>query len=779
MIPILYSADETSFKSNGLGRLTDCISCTVTEERNGIYEAEFVYPVNGVHYSEIKEGCIIYCTHDDSGDAQPFDIYKRSAEINGTVTFNAHHISYRLANVICKPFEVTNASAGAALDALKANAINPTPFYFYTDKATTGTFRLDKPDSLKTRLGGVAGSILDVYDGGEYEWDKFSVTLLTARGVNNGVSIRYGKNMTDITAEKSIEGRYTGVVPFWKDDGGLLVMLPEYYILSSALPYEMAEWAEHNDVIIREENDAPIEFKYPVILLAPMDLSEEWEEPPTESQLRDKATALLAASRAWETEENIEVDFVALWQTPEYENVAALQRVALCDTVTVYFPAFDVEVSKKVVKVEYNVLLDRYNSLELGAAKVSFAEVITNRTVDLMTNYVRKGHLQQAIENATSLITGGLGGYVVFQYNADGQPEEILVMDTDDINTAVNVIRINRNGIGFSRTGYQGPFITAWTIDGHFVADFIDSGTLNASVIKAGTISSMTGGTSWNLNNGVLESSYQYTNNYRTTRLSAGAINFLKNNIVMGRIAPAAWGNDFDNKEGVVFSAAPDAVYIGIGHQFVQDGVTYAQSDIVINNGLDPNGITQRVIFRNSTYFQYNVVIGLYLIPDADGVHSCGKEDLRWFSVWTRYVRFASGAYIWFDESNDYLYTSKTIHQASDENLKNIFDYDSHYDDLLDDLEPIIYTWKTRPDGNRFVGLGARKTAALLKMHGLENSGFVGINQDEDGNEVYSIDYQELTVMLLHKVQKQQEEIKELKTQIESMLSRLDKLEGK
>lgn len=776
MIPILYSADETSFKSNGLGRLTDCISCTVTEERNGIYEAEFVYPVNGVHYSEIKEGCIIYCTHDDSGDAQPFDIYKRSAEINGTVTFNAHHISYRLANVICKPFEVTNASAGAALDALKANAINPTPFTFYTDKATTGTFRLDKPDSLKTLLGGVTGSILDVYDGGEYEWDKFSVTLLTARGVDNGVSIRYGKNMTDITAEKSIEGRYTGVVPFWKDDGGVLVVLPEYYILSSALPYEMAEWTEHNDVIIREENDVPIEFKYPVILLAPMDLSEEWEEPPTETQLRDKATALLAASRAWETEENIEVDFVALWQTPEYENVAALQRVALCDTVTVYFPAFDVEVSKKVVKVEYNVLLDRYNSLELGAAKTSFAEVITNRTVDLMTNYVRKGHLQQAIENATALITGGLGGYVVFQYNADGQPEEILVMDTDDINTAVNVIRINRNGIGFSRTGYQGPFITAWTIDGHFVADFIDSGTLNANLIKTGTITGINAGNSWNLNSGILQS---VNSRGRSTRISGGWIEFYINDTRTGYIAPFAWGNDYDNQEGVVLLISNDAVYLGIG----AGGTTY----ILINNGLDPDGRTERVQINGNTYFKYQtyfnqtVTLNSRIIPDGDGAFNSkiGESDTRWYQVWTKSLNFETGVYINYNSSSDWIYASKTIQQASDENLKNIFEYDPKYDDLIDVLEPIIYTWKTRPDGNRLVGLGARKTAALLKMHGLEHSGFVGINQDEDGNEVYSIDYQELSVMLLHKVQKQQEEIKELKTQIESILSRLDKLEGK
>lgn len=767
MIPILYSNDETLFLSNGLGRLSDAISCTVKEERNGIFEAELVYPITGVHYEDIQEGCILYCTHDDSGNPQPFDIYARSAEIDGNVTFYAHHISYRLSNVIMQPFSLTNTSVANALNAMKANAINETPFTLATDKATTGNFAVDEPDSIKARLGGVEGSILDAFDGGEYKYDKFTVTLYAARGVDNGVTIRYGKNLTDITAEKSIEGRYTGVVPFWRSsEGDEMVTLPEWYILTSSMPTEDAYLTDEDDTIIRTESDEPIELTYGVIALVPMDLSDEWEEAPTVTQLRDKATARYNASYAWQAEENIEVNFVALWQSPEYENVAALQRVLLCDTVTVYYPALNVEVSKKVITTEYNVLLDRYDSIELGMAKSSFADVITERTVSMMSKYTTRSFMAAAIDNATSLITGGLGGYVVIGTNANGQPEEILVMDTDDVNTAVNVIRINKNGIGFSSTGYQGPFTSAWTIDGSFVADFITSGTLNANLIKAGTITAADGGggNSWNLLTGIFTS----TDGTRRTQISAGKIRFYKDDEHTGTIGPAAWGGDYDNKEGIAIFAGVDAVYMALGGLTTTDDNVYAEAYIVINKGLNPDGYTEGIIFQKN--------LRCNNIYPKSGTRILGASDARWYQVWSTSFNFVTGVYINYDSTNDYIYASKTIHQASDEHLKDIRPYDDGYDTLLEQLEPFAYTWKDHPNGKEMVGLGARKTAQLLDDLGLQNSGFVGVNKDDQGNEIYSIDYQELSVMLLHAYQKQKAEVDKLREEVDGLKERLQRI---
>lgn len=110
--------------------------------------------------------------------------------------------------------------------------------------------------------------------------------------------------------------------------------------------------------------------------------------------------------------------------------------------------------------------------------------------------------INQKISNATQLISGGLGGYVVIGRSENGQPEEILIMDAPMKVNAKNVIRLNKNGIGFSTSGYDGVYRNAWTIDGNLVADFITTGNFDADLIKAGTIKDRKGLSFWNMNTG-------------------------------------------------------------------------------------------------------------------------------------------------------------------------------------------------------------------------------------------------------------------------------------
>ena len=228
MIPILYDKGETDFTNNGLGRLADCLSCTVTEERNGIYECQFTYPVSGGMYEEIQEGRIVGVIHDDAHDIQPFDIYSRSAPLNGVVTFYAHHISYRLGNIILKPMSAS--SCAAALNAIPNNTYTECPFTFWTDKSVSANWKNAVPSAVKAILGGQDGSILDVFGAGEYEWDKWAVKLYASRGNDNGVAIRYGVNLTDLEHDIDISGAYTGAVPFWRSpEGGTVVTLDEGY----------------------------------------------------------------------------------------------------------------------------------------------------------------------------------------------------------------------------------------------------------------------------------------------------------------------------------------------------------------------------------------------------------------------------------------------------------------------------------------------------------------------------------------------------------------------
>lgn len=477
MIPILYEGTETSFTTNGLGRLSDAITCKVTEERNGSYELEMTYPVSGIHFEDMTEGKIILAQPHDGGLTEPFIIYRIEKPINGICTIKGEHISYRLCDIVAMPF--TAGTIQEAFGLIPSKSATSNPFNFTTDIVSSVGYTLDHPMSVRGMLGGESGSILDTYGQGDYEFSRFDVTLHSERGADNGVTLRYGKNITDLKNVIDMSNVYTGIVPYWTD-GENTVVLPEKVILS-----------EHTG-------------DYPFYIIKPVDFSSDYEEQPTEAQLRDRAQRYITNNEGWKIRNNITVSFVALWDTEEYKEIAPLERVNLCDTVHVKYGPLGVDFSTKVVKTDYNVLLERYNSITLGDTYYSLNDYFDGEIAQ--SEEEQSTHMQKAIARATKLIQGGLGGHVVFNVNADGEPQEILIMDTDDIQTAVNVIRMNLNGIGFSTSGYNGPFTTAWTIDGHFVANFIDTGVLNANIIKAGVLQDEGGNTSFNLATGALRS---------------------------------------------------------------------------------------------------------------------------------------------------------------------------------------------------------------------------------------------------------------------------------
>lgn len=500
MIPVLYNADETRFINNGRGKLTDCISCIVTEERNGIYEMEFQYPITGIHFDELEIGRIVTATHDDNGDVQPFVIYSRSVpDLRGVCRFNAHHISYRLSDVVVMPF--TAGSCAAALQGIKDNSINANTFTFWTDKSVAKGYTNTVPRQARNMLGGEENSILDVYGTGEYEFDVFDVKLHLHRGTDTGVEIRYSKNLTDLNQTLDESGCYNAIVPYWSDAEGNLVTLPEGVLVYTGINPQVAYLTDHNLVIIRTENNEPIELSYSQVNAVPYDMSQYFTDKPAENELRQRAQERFFASDAWLPTDNLKVDFVQLWQTEEFKDYAALQRVGLCDTVSIYYPQVGIEaVQQKVVKTVYNVLLDRYDSIELGSVQTSLGQAIKQ---NILNDVPTSSMMDAAIQYATDLIRGGLGGYVVMTPGIEGYPQEILIMDSPDVNTAVNVWRFNQGGLGHSSNGYEGPFDDiALTQDGKINASMITTGILNANIITAGILSDGSGKNSWNLASG-------------------------------------------------------------------------------------------------------------------------------------------------------------------------------------------------------------------------------------------------------------------------------------
>lgn len=483
MIPILFDSSATSYTSNGIGRLSDCVEYYVTEERNGIFELEMRYPITGVHYDEIVKGNIIVASHDEVGDVQPFVIYRISKPIDGIVEINAHHISYRLSNVILKPF--TASSAADAFSKFETEVLTEQDFTFWTDVTTAGNFKVEVPTSARAMLGGVQGSILDVY-GGEYQFDNNLVRLYAHRGADNGVTIRYGKNLININAVSDSLDLYNAVIPYWTNTDG--DMLYGGVVSGNGGIEKSAYWTNESNVQMTDQNATPFEFTYYVEQVTTMNLSDEFEERPTIEELEARAQQILNSNEPWLPSENIKIDFVALWQTEEYKDIAPLERVRLCDTVSVYYPELGVSTKAKVIKVVWDGLTERYSEIELGKAQSSFAQVVTASTEEAIKNLPTTSMMETAINHATSLITGGLGGHIVYLFDANGYPTDVLIMDTEDVNTAMNVLRFNVNGIGFSHNGISGPYTSAWTLDGSFVADFITAGELSANRIKGGTL---------------------------------------------------------------------------------------------------------------------------------------------------------------------------------------------------------------------------------------------------------------------------------------------------
>ena len=483
MIPTLYNSNETDFSGGGVGFLSDCTRCVVTEERNGVYECEFSYPMDGQHYSEIEPDMIIKVKPNEMSDPQLFRIYRTSKPINGIVNFYCQHISYDLNVNVVNPFTLSGATALTALQGILSHCYYQHSFTATTTLSFSEThdLKVDKPKPARMCLGGSEGSVLDLF-GGEYEFDNFNIKLHAARGQDTGVTILYGKNLTDITSDVNISSAYTAVYPYAIDEerDGLYTL---------------------TEKVIETGNTS---FGEPRVLS--LDLTEKFNLPDeeiTETKLRNLANAYITNNHISDVKQNIEISFVQLWQTPEYKDIALLQRVGLCDTVTVRYAKLGVSVKAKVIKTVYNSLTEKYEKIELGKAKSNFGMTLKESVEQIEKEVARnKSAMQKAIENATRLITGQDGGYVVMNTTADGHPYEILIMNTDDIQTATKLWRWNLGGLGYSSTGYNGQYGTAITMDGAIVANYITTGTLNAGLIKTGIIEDEAHKNYWNMNTG-------------------------------------------------------------------------------------------------------------------------------------------------------------------------------------------------------------------------------------------------------------------------------------
>lgn len=363
MKPIFNEIYETS---GNYKAMKDVISCEVTEELNGSYELKLTISVEGLYSNEIAVNTYIWAEPNEDDDIQPFRVYRVTKPINGIFTVYAEHISYWMSGFPVKSFSLTSATAQQALDAIKTNTLyGSDQITFDTDKNTTANYAVVHPKSVRSCLMGEEGSMRQVY-GGDWKFDKLTATLLERRGKASNASLLYGKNLTGITYEDNMQNVYTGIVPYWYGTGD-----------------------EGEDILV-ELSQNPVVYAdnhadFPTEKISVIDFTGDFDEPPTEEQLRTAAQSYITDNGVGKPDISINVSFVPLWQILGMEGSSGLEKVSLGDTVIVSHAKIGVLAEARVVKTVYDVLLERYKSIEIGTVKENLVGKLNGNITSLQS----------------------------------------------------------------------------------------------------------------------------------------------------------------------------------------------------------------------------------------------------------------------------------------------------------------------------------------------------------------------------------------------------------
>lgn len=508
----LFEDNETNFNHLGICSLNEYVSCVVTEELNGMYELEMEYHMDSKAFNDLKIRRIIYCKPNPYSTPQPFRIYAISTPLNRIVTINAAHISYDLSGYVVNPFSAEGAVL--AINRLKTSSTINVPFNFLTDLTNSNSIEIDRPRSIRNIIG---SDILETYNCYLY-YDCFDVYFKTNRGENNGVTIRYGKNLIDIHQEENNSNVYTSVYPYWKgrveqsnenenELVDVLMTLPEKIVT------------------------VPGDFNHTNTLA--LDLSSVFDEMPTADQMRLATRDYIEINDIGVPVVSISIDFIQLTNSTEYEEYRLLDQIMLGDAVNVIFEDANIQTSAICVKTVYNLSMNKYSTIELGSSFKGISDGIIDK-MDNVNNTIQdtinestsgvEGYVNRAIEKLSNSITGYDGGYI--RLNPPADPSEILVMDAETPEQANIVWRWNKNGLGVSRNGYNGPFLGIG-VDGKLVVNESTAYKMTAAMIEGGILSGIDGKLTMSLQDDYFQLSHPDVNT--TTKIDSSGFFILDN----------------------------------------------------------------------------------------------------------------------------------------------------------------------------------------------------------------------------------------------------------
>ena len=414
MNPVLYRADERSFRTFGLGEISDAYKVTVTRERNGNYDLYIKYPVNGHFASIFKEEMKIKSDAGKRTKWQTFEINRIVKNSSEHIEIYARHISMRTSDLALRPIvRASNVNAEAALRVWKNNLVGDDVFDVSSDIQTLGniSWEVDKIGSARKALGGASGSILDVF-GGEYEFDNNLIILHKQMGRKAPTVLEYGRNLLSVEEERLLDGNYTSIYPFARytpsSDGSseesreVLVTLPEYIL------------------------DSPYLRLYAQRRISLVDFSGKFDDkhPPTAEKLRSLGQSYIKSNNIGAPKISTEVSYVDLSQTLDYQDFGVMEEVELCDIIPLYYPQFDITTTtEKVVKVVYDVYTDSNEEITLGTIGQSLSSSMTAGIADRLSVVEGK---QSAIESALpQYLISGTGNKIWYETPAKNVEHKI------------------------------------------------------------------------------------------------------------------------------------------------------------------------------------------------------------------------------------------------------------------------------------------------------------------------------------------------------------------
>lgn len=770
--PILYSANETDFSSNGIGVLHDAIRCRVTEELNGLYELEMTYPANGQFLNDISERSIIYAESSEDEGMQPFRVYRVVKSLTGNILIYAQHISYDLSGIPVSPFHLGNdeqwSDVGTAEDAfekIEENSVITNPFDFSTTVTIEKEMDVKVPMSARSLLLGSDNSIVKIF-GGDFRFDAFSVIHTARRGSNRGFTIRYGVNMTSLNQDQNAEPFYTGIYPYYSDDDGTIGIDDQ----------------EHPSKIITSSETHDFER------IKVVDLTSEFSQAPWyPSEVREKAEEWLERNGFGLPQISLDVGFAQLRKSEEYKDLRILEDVNLGDDVQVYFEKIGVSSTARVTKTVWDALEHRYVSIHLGDASQSIATTISNlqstsvknaneSSASVIAADERAKRREAEIKELNDVISSGLGMYKI---TVGGKT---YYSDAADLDDATYIITMTSNGFGYTHDWNNGNptweggldrdgsliinYLSAHKIE----ADQIEVGALSAENIRAALVVGADYGRFGNL---------YVTNDFHVGTQIADEVKINGENDCR-LIYEAGTGTDYFGALSHEIRVVGNYIYVQVVYESYMTTTTppidipfqvvvFGNSDSgnfsnVLNGTIYANNqssetqsffipnpknvrafVTPYTVKGSAFADSYGLAINCDFKP-RENYNACdlGKSNRRWRDI----------------------YLQNTPNILSDrKEKKKIQKLTKKYSDLFDSLKPVRFKMKNGTSDRFHVGLISQDVEEAMEKIGISSTDFAGFTKSEnkkDGTVSYGLRYEEFIALCIDQIQKLKKRVEEL-----------------